>query len=159
MASLPELPDFRVLAEIGRGALGVVFRAVRESEPRTEVAIKMLHAGSGWDGKQLRRFAREGQLGQQIQHDYILPILEVGEDDGQPFLVMPFVDGATLAQRITARRQDMQSGSQLYLDRLREDLQILIRISRDCTTPMHGASCTETSSPRTSSCATTDIRS
>ena len=91
--------DFELLEEIGRGGMGVVYRARQLSLDRF-VAIKMLLPGlSGAD--HLRRFEREASTAARLQHPNIVAIHQVGAWLGRQYLVMDFVAGRNLAQRIT----------------------------------------------------------
>ena len=84
--SLPErLGEFRVLRELGRGGMGVVYEAVQESLGR-HVAVKAMHH-LHLDPKRLQRFRREARAVAQLHHTNIVPIFGVGEHDGLPYYV------------------------------------------------------------------------
>jgi hypothetical protein len=84
---------YRAIGEIGKGGMGVVYRATREDDVfHKTVALKVVHGDAGADAH--RRFARERQILARLQHPNIAAILDGGEtDDGRPYLVMEHVDG------------------------------------------------------------------
>jgi serine/threonine-protein kinase len=88
---------YRLLEEIGRGGMGVVYRAERDDgQFEQEVAIKMLYERSG-DGTRIDRFLNERQILAGLVHPHIARLLDGGvQQDGTPYFVMEYVDGATL---------------------------------------------------------------
>lgn len=93
------LGDFRLVREIGRGGMGIVYEAEQESLGRT-VAIKILPKQSLLDDIALKRFQREAKTAAAMHHSNIVPIFGTGEYDGTHYLVMQLVRGESLAQRI-----------------------------------------------------------
>ena len=92
---LPErIGEFRVLRELGRGGMGVVYEAVQESLWR-HVAVKAIHH-TQLDSKRLQRFQREAQAVAQLHHTNIVPIFGVGEHDGVPYYAMQYIKGRGL---------------------------------------------------------------
>ena len=90
---------FRVLDVIGKGGMGVVFRAEDLSLKRM-VALKVMKPTVSDTPEYVERFLREAQAAAALTHDNIIPIHSVGEDNGVPFLVMPLLDGESLADRL-----------------------------------------------------------
>jgi serine/threonine protein kinase/WD40 repeat protein len=92
MAALREFGDFELLEEIARGGMGVVYRAQQRSL-RREVAVKLMLMGELAGPEERRRFHTEALAAAALRHPHIVPVFETGEQDLQPFLVMPFVPG------------------------------------------------------------------
>jgi hypothetical protein len=90
------LGDFIIQSEIGRGGMGVVYRAWDTTLSR-DVAIKLIHRLGG----DAVRFAREATAAARVRHDHIVPVLTAGvAPSGDAFIVMPLIDGLTLRQLI-----------------------------------------------------------
>ncbi len=89
---------YEITSELGRGGMATVYRA-RDLRHGSEVAIKILRPElvQALGGE---RFTREVRVTAGLQHPHVLPLLDSGEADGLPFYVMPFVEGASLAQRL-----------------------------------------------------------
>ncbi|MEX0937523.1 MAG: serine/threonine-protein kinase [Pirellulales bacterium] len=90
-----QLGEFRILSEIGRGGMGIVYEAEQVSLGR-RVAIKVLPRQVLLDSKQLKRFQREARAAAALHHTNIVPIFGVGEHDGYHFFVMQLIDGVGL---------------------------------------------------------------
>ncbi|MCE9635332.1 MAG: serine/threonine-protein kinase [Planctomycetes bacterium] len=101
----PERPTFagyEIVRELGRGGMGQVLLARHRKLGRT-VALKVLPRRLA-AGKARDRFQREARAVARLQHPLIVPIYDLGEDDGQPFFTMAYVEGGTLASAIHAVR-------------------------------------------------------
>jgi WD40 repeat protein len=98
------LGEYRILGEVGRGGMGVVYEAVQESLGR-RVALKVLPRTGPSDPTRRERFRREAQLTARLHHPNIVQVFEVGEHEGQPFLALEFVTGPSLAGRLRGTPQ------------------------------------------------------
>jgi serine/threonine-protein kinase len=93
------LGPYRLDALIGTGGMGRVFRAVRE--PGDEVmAIKVIKPEFAGNQQSIRRFLHEARAAAEVHHKHLVGVIEAGEADGVAYLVMPFVAGHSLEQRI-----------------------------------------------------------
>src|SRR4051794_41907461 len=91
--------DYELLEEVGRGGMGVVYRA-RHRTLGHEVALKMLRGGDQADRDELARFQLEAAAVARLQHAGIVQLREFGVHDGQPFFSQEFLPGGSLAQRL-----------------------------------------------------------
>jgi WD40 repeat protein len=94
---LPQVPGYEVLGELGRGGMGMVYKA-RQLRPQRVVALKMIRRGKTAPAD-LQRFRNEADVIAQIQHPNIVQVYEVGEQDGQPFFSLEFCGGGSLERR------------------------------------------------------------
>lgn len=93
---------YEIREELGRGGMGVVYRA-RQKSPQREVALKMLLPGVGL-AKTRERFLVEAQALAELQHPGILPLFDFGELDGQPYFTTRLASGGSLSQRLQEGR-------------------------------------------------------
>ncbi len=95
-------PGYELLGEVGRGGMGVVFRA-RDLALNREVAVKLLRPGTGPGSTAAARFVEEAQVTGQLQHPGIPAVYQVGAlPDGRPFLAMKLIQGRTLDELLKA---------------------------------------------------------
>src|SRR3954463_14229866 len=90
---------YRLDAEIGHGGMSTVYRAF-DTVLERPVAIKLMHRDIASHPEQLERFRREARAVAQLNHPYIVTVIDAGEDESTPFIVFEFVDGETLKERI-----------------------------------------------------------
>src|SRR5262249_35091771 len=98
---LPRVPGYEVEAVLGRGGMGVVYKARHLVLKRT-VALKMLAAGHGYQGERAG-FRTEAEAVARLQHPNIVQIHEIGEADGRPFFALEYVAGGSLAERLAGQ--------------------------------------------------------
>jgi serine/threonine protein kinase len=96
---LPSIAGYDVLAEIGRGGMGIVFKA-RQARLGRIVALKMISYGRFSKEVHRTRFLGEAQAISRLQHPNIIQIHEIGELGGQPYFSLEFVEGGTLAKKL-----------------------------------------------------------
>jgi serine/threonine-protein kinase len=95
----PNVPGYEILSELGRGGMGVVFKA-RQVKLNRLVALKMVLVAAQANGQELVRFRREAEAVARFQHPNIVQIYEIGEAEGRPYFSLEFVEGGSLAQKL-----------------------------------------------------------
>jgi serine/threonine protein kinase/WD40 repeat protein len=108
----PSIPGFDILDVIGRGGMGVVYKA-RQVRLKRIVALKMLLAGGHAGREQLARFRTEAEAAARLHHPNIVEIYEVGDVDGRPFLVLEYVADGNLKQNLGTKPPLASSAAQL----------------------------------------------
>ena len=140
----PEAPlgDFRLVREIGRGGMGIVYEAVQLSLGR-RVALKVLPFAAALDPKQLQRFKNEAQAAAHLHHTNIVPVYAVGAERGVHFYAMQLIEGHNLAAVIADLRRPACAGDEWH------PFQTLGRADRSlsCPAPARGHSSHPTLSP------------
>jgi hypothetical protein len=101
---LGQLGDFRLLREIGRGGMGVVYEAEQISL-RRRVALKVLPFAAAIDPRQLQRFQNEALAAAHLRHEHVVPVYAVGCERGVHYYAMQFVEGQSLAALIVELRR------------------------------------------------------
>ncbi|MEW5978373.1 MAG: protein kinase [Acidobacteriota bacterium] len=97
-----QLGSYQILAELGRGGMGVVYRA-RDLRLGREVAIKTLPSAFAADRDRLRRFEQEARAAGQLNHPNILTLYDVGTHQGCPYIVCEHLEGETLRERLNGK--------------------------------------------------------
>jgi hypothetical protein len=112
-APLEQLGDYRILREIGRGGMGIVYEAEQEALGR-RVALKVLLGPAAQDTKLLARFRRESRTAAQLHHTNIVPVFDVGQQNGLCYYAMQFIRGQALDEvfrELQRLRAESKTGS------------------------------------------------
>src|SRR5262249_54675982 len=109
---LPAVPGYEIVAELGRGGMGVVYQA-RQCSLKRLVALKMILAGLHADLTARLRFRTEAEAVARLHHPNIVQIHEVGEYDGRLFLSLEYVEGGSLLQKVAGRAQPEREAARL----------------------------------------------
>ncbi len=102
---LESLGEYRIVRELGRGGMGIVYEAFQESLQR-HVALKVIPRQSLLDARRRQRFHREAMAVAQLHHTNIVPIFAVGEHDGLPYYAMQYIRGDGLDRRLERWRSE-----------------------------------------------------
>jgi serine/threonine protein kinase len=103
------LGDFRLVREVGRGGMGIVYEAEQLSLGR-RVALKVLPFAATMDPRQLQRFHNEARAAAGLHHEHIVPVYGVGCERGVHYYAMQFIEGHSLAELVARRRPPPASG-------------------------------------------------
>jgi serine/threonine protein kinase len=113
LAAPVSLPGYEILAELGHGGMGVVYKARDLRFERRLVAIKMIRTDKESNPERLARFRTEAEALARIKHPHIIQIFTVGEHAGEPFLVMEYIEGGSLKDRLNQEPQPIEAAAQL----------------------------------------------
>jgi len=101
---------YQVSRELARGGMGVVYDAIDRATGR-RVAVKVMLGGLAGDGDAAARFVREAQACARLDHPRVVPVLDAGSDRGNAYLVMAFLEGDTLQNRIRLEQRLQSRGA------------------------------------------------
>jgi tetratricopeptide (TPR) repeat protein len=108
----PSLPGYEILEELGRGGMGVVYKA-RQTGLNRVVALKMILGGAHGGKDMIDRFRAEAEAVARLQHPNIIQIYEISEHDGRPYFSLEFADGGSLDKRLNGAPQSPRDAAQL----------------------------------------------
>jgi serine/threonine protein kinase len=111
-AELPHIPGYELEATVGRGSMGIVYKA-RHLRHNRQVALKMLLAGAYAGVEERVRFLREGEAVAGLKHANLVQVHDVGDHDGRPYFTMELVEGGSLAQKLMGTPQPAQQAAAL----------------------------------------------
>ncbi len=111
-ARLPLVPGYQILSVLGKGGMGVVYKA-RDVKLDRVVALKMILAGDHAGREALVRFRTEARAVALLRHPNIVQVYETGESDGKPYVALEFLDGGTLQQQLDGVPQKPQQAARL----------------------------------------------
>lgn len=138
-AALGCLGDFRLLHEIGRGGMGIVYEAEQISL-RRRVALKVLPFAAALDPKRLERFRHEAQAAAHLHHSHIVPVFAVGCERGVYYYAMQYIEGQSLAEVLAQLRRRKATGDDV-------DVPLSVPFSQDVSAVLSGAESSEHTGP------------
>src|SRR5688500_3132761 len=113
-ATLPYIAGYQIESVLGRGGMGVVYKA-KHLKLNRPVAIKMLLAGAYAAAGELTSLMREAKAVAGLRHEHIVQVHDVGELDGLPYYTMEFVEGGSLAQKLGGIPQPASEAAAMLL--------------------------------------------
>lgn len=105
---------YELAERLGHGGMATVYRAYDRKLDR-EVAIKLLADNFAGDEDIRSRFSREARMAARLDHPNVVQVFDVGEDDGRPYIVMEYVEGGTVGDRLERRRRSLATNEALQL--------------------------------------------
>jgi serine/threonine-protein kinase len=111
-STFPQIPGYQVEAVLGRGGMGIVFRA-RHLGLKRLVALKMILTGAYAGPRERERFQREEAAAASLRHPHIVQIYDIGEADARPYFTMEYLDGGSRAQKLAGTPQPARQAAQL----------------------------------------------
>ena len=106
------IPGYELLGELGRGGMGVVYKA-RDQKLKRIVALKMILSGAHASDEDMQRFQIEAEAVAKLQHPNIVQIYEVAEHEGRPYIALEYADGGSLDQKIAGTPQNASESARL----------------------------------------------
>src|SRR5262249_47457885 len=139
-SELGQIGEFRLLREIGRGGMGVVYEAHQASLNR-RVALKVLPFVAALDPKQLQRFQNEAQAAAPLHHTNIVPVYAVGCERGVHYYAMQYIEGQSVAAliqelRALSRQPSRESARQVAKEQEPQDEQGEAHREKTASTPV-----------------------
>ena len=104
--------DYEIQSELGRGGMGVVYKA-RHKQLARDVALKMILVGAHAGEEQVARFMTEAQAVAHLQHQNIVQIFDIGDHDGLPYFSLEYVDGPSLSQKVRGQPQPAKDAARM----------------------------------------------
>jgi WD40 repeat protein/tRNA A-37 threonylcarbamoyl transferase component Bud32 len=111
-ATPANVPGYEILGELGRGGMGIVYKA-RQTKLRRIVALKMILAGGHAGSAELARFRTEAEAIARLQHPNIVQVHEIGEHEGKPYFSLEFCAGGSLAQKLNGTPWPAQDAARI----------------------------------------------
>lgn len=108
----PAAPGYEIVEELGRGGMGVVYRA-RQLALKRDVALKMILSGAHAGPGDLRRFANEAEAIARLDHPNIVQVYEVGQAEGRPFIALEYLEGGSLSNRLAGKPQPPRAAAEM----------------------------------------------